>query len=255
MKRLLFTLLLCCATAGAQTTIRVLVLAERGGLHEPFTARGLQWLEQNKERLHLQLTVVNDAINLKRGDINRHQLVLQLNHPPYAWSEEAAEEFQQYIDGGKGGYVGLHHATLLGQFDGYPLWKWFSHFMGGIVYKNYIAQKCDGTVQVEDTDHPVMQDVPATFVIPDDEWYIYEQNPRRNVKVLAHVDEASYTTATDVRMGDHPVVWTNTAKPARNVYIQFGHSVLLWDNAAFVRLMENAILWAAGTTTEHPSNP
>ncbi|MBR2235325.1 MAG: ThuA domain-containing protein [Prevotella sp.] len=251
MKKILSLLFLLYVLSSSATT-RVLVLAERGGLHEPFTARGLQWLEQNKERLHLQLTIVNDAINLAKGDIARHQLILQLNHPPYAWSEDASKEFQQYIDNGKGGYVGLHHATLLGSFDGYGLWQWFSDFMGGIVYKNYIAQKCDGTVQVEDPTHPVMQGVATTFVIPDDEWYIYEQNPRRNVHVLAHVDEASYTTDTDIRMGDHPVVWTNTAKPARNVYFQFGHSALLWDNAAFLQLFENAIRWAAGTTTEHP---
>ena len=40
-------------------------------------------------------------------------------------------------------------------------------------------------------------------------------------------------------------VTVSTAKPARTVYFQFGHSALLWDNAAFLRLFENAIRWAA----------
>ena len=236
----------------AKARQHVLVLAERGGQHEAFTQTGLQWLRQQADTLGFDMTMVADCHRLKAGDIGGYDLVVQLNYPPYAWNEAAAREFEQAVDSGTVAWVGFHHASLLGEFDGYQMWQWFSDFMGGIVYKNYIAQKCDGTVQVEDPTHPVMQGVATTFVIPDDEWYIYEQNPRRNVHVLAHVDEASYTTDTDIRMGDHPVVWTNTAKPARNVYFQFGHSALLWDNAAFLQLFENAIRWAAGTTTEHP---
>lgn len=222
---------------------KVLVLAERGGLHEGFTAAGLQWLEDNKERFNMQLTVLNSAKQIKENEIPTYHLVLQLNYPPYAWSEAAQKDMQMYIDRGRGAYIGFHHATLLGEFDGYPMWTWFSDFMGKIRYKNYIAQKCDGTVQVEDRVHPVMKDVPGTFVIPDDEWYTYEQDPRPNVHVLAHVDEASYTIKTDIKMGDHPVVWTNPEKPSRNVYFQFGHSKLLFDNSSFVKLLENSIHW------------
>ena len=151
--------------------------------------------------------------------------------------------FQHYIDRGIGNYIGFHHATLLGEFDGYPLWQWFSDFMGGIRYDNYIADKCDGTVQVEDRQHPVMNGIPGTFVIEDDEWYTYNKDPRQAVHVLAHVDEASYTINTDTKMGDHPVIWTNPSKAARNVYFQFGHSQRLFSNPVFVRLLENALKW------------
>ena len=222
---------------------KVLVLAERGGLHEPFTATGLQWLEDNKERFNMQLVVLNTAENIAKGELGNYHLVLQLNHPPYAWSKEAQLDFQNYINRGVGNYIGFHHATLLGEFDGYGMWQWFSDFMGGMRYENYIAEKCDGTVQVEDRQHPVMNDIPGTFVIEDDEWYTYNKNPRQNVHVLAHVDEASYTIKTNIKMGDHPVVWTNPSKGARNVYFQFGHSKLLFDNPVFVKLLENALKW------------
>ena len=94
-----------------------------------------------------------------------------------------------------------------------------------------------------DTDHPVMKNVPATFTIESDEWYTYNRNPRKEVHVLAHVDECSYKTDTKVKMGDHPVIWTNTQKPARNVYFQFGHSKALLENAAFLQMFENALHW------------
>jgi chitinase len=222
---------------------KVLVLAERGGLHEPFTAAGLQWLEDNKERFNMQLVVLNTAEHISKGELDNYHLVLQLNHPPYAWSKESQADFQHYINRGVGNYIGFHHATLLGEFDGYGMWQWFSDFMGGMRYENYIAEKCDGTVQVEDRQHPVMNDIPGTFVIEDDEWYTYNKNPRQNVHVLAHVDEASYTIKTNIKMGDHPVVWTNPTKGARNVYFQFGHSKLLFDNPVFIKLLENALNW------------
>ena len=85
------------------------------------------------------------------------------------------------------------------------------------------------------------------FTLPDDEWYTYDKNPRKSpdVKVLATVDESSYTLSTPVKMGDHPVIWTNTSVLGRNVYFQFGHSPKLMENEAFKTLLVNSILWAA----------
>ena len=222
---------------------KVLVLAERGGLHEGFTSAGLEWLEEQKERLHMELTVLNSAKEIPAGELLKYQMVLQLNYPPYAWSKAAQKDMERYIDEGRGGYIGFHHATLLGEFDGYGMWGWFSDFMGKIRYQDYIAEKCDALVRVEDNQHPVMRDVPGSFVVAEDEWYTYETSPRPNVRVLARVDENSYSIKTDIKMGDHPVIWTNPAKKARNVYFQFGHSRSLFRNPAFVQMFENAIRW------------
>ena len=245
MKRFSIFLLLMgllCLSGGAAPR-RVLVLAERGGLHEGFTAAGLRWLEEQKERFNMELTVLNSATEIPAGELPKYQLVLQLNYPPYAWSEASQKDMQQYIDEGLGGYVGFHHASLLGEFDGYPMWGWFSDFLGKIRYKNYIAEKCSGRVWVEDREHPVMRDVPGSFVVDDDEWYTYESNPRPNVHVLARVDEDSYSIETNIKMGDHPVIWSNPTKKARNVYFQFGHSKLLFQNPAFIQMLENALHW------------
>ena len=243
---LLFSVVLCEAKDRKQSAAgprKVLVLAERGGLHEGFTATGLQWLERQKERFNMELTVLNSAKEIGKGELQKYQLVLQLNYPPYAWSEAAQKDMQTYIDKGLGGYIGFHHASLLGEFDGYPMWGWFSEFLGKIRYQNYIADKCDATVHLEDKGHPVTQGVPQTFIIKEDEWYTYDVSPRQNAHVLANVDEDSYSIKTDIKMGDHPVVWTNPKKKARNVYFQFGHSKSLYENPAFIKLFENALHW------------
>ena len=177
--------------------------------------------------------------------LTNYQLFLQLDYPPYGWPEKAVSAFEDYINNGKGGWIGLHHATLLGEFDGYPMWTWFSNFMGGIRFKNYIPTFADGQVTNEDTAHPVMKNVPQHFQIEREEWYTYDKSPRPLVKVLASVNENTYKPDSEIKMGDHPVIWTNPSVRARNVYIFMGHSPDLFSNPYFPTILKNAIFWAA----------
>ena len=222
---------------------KVLVLTERGGQHGGFTDAGLRWLAAEGAKGNFSITEINNARNITEAYLSQFSLVIQLDFPPYTWPKEAEDAFVKYIEEGRGGWIGFHHATLLGEFDGYPMWQWFSDFMGGVRFKNYIAPLADGTLIVEDKQHPVMKDVPASFVAPDDEWYTYDKSPRPNVHVLANVDESSYTPASDIKMGDHPVVWVNESKKARNVYFQIGHSSKLYETEGFTTMFRNAINW------------
>jgi type 1 glutamine amidotransferase len=125
------------------------------------------------------------------------------------------------------------------------MWPWFSDFMGGIKFKNYIPNFSSGTVRVEDKAHPCMKGVPEFFTVAEEEWYTYDRSPRANVRVLASVDESTYSDAAAVRMGDHPVIWTNERMAARNVYIFMGHGPWLFENKAFTTILRNSIMWAA----------
>lgn len=222
---------------------KVLVLTERGGQHGGFTDAGLRWLAAEGVKGNFSITEINNARNITEAYLSQFSLVIQLDFPPYTWPKEAEDAFVKYIEEGRGGWIGFHHATLLGEFDGYPMWQWFSDFMGGVRFKNYIAPLANGTLIVKDKQHPVMKDVPASFVVPDDEWYTYDKSPRPNVHVLANVDESSYTPASDIKMGDHPVVWVNENKKARNVYFQIGHSSKLYETEGFTTMFRNAINW------------
>jgi type 1 glutamine amidotransferase len=225
---------------------KVLVLTERGGQHEGFVVAALDWLTTYGAEANFEITVINHASEMNEAMLAKYQVIIQLNYPPYTWSKEAEAAFIQYMEEGRGGWVGFHHATLLGEFDGYPMWNWFSEFMGGIRFKNYIAATASGKVIVEDVRHPVMQGVSSSFVLPDDEWYTFDKNPRPNVHVLANVDESTYQPASDIRMGDHPVVWVNQKMKARNVYFLMGHHANLFQSNDFKTMFGNAILWAAG---------
>lgn len=223
---------------------KVLVLTERGGGHEGFVAAALEWLTVFAAEKNFETTIINDTKAINEAYLANYKVFIQLNFPPYTWSDESKAAFEQYIEKGKGGWVGFHHATLLGEFDGYPMWIWFSGFMGGIRFKNYIAERASGMVHIEDNKHPVMKGLPESFVLPDDEWYTFDKNPRTNVKVLANVDESSYVPASNVKMGDHPVIWTNEKMKARNVYFLFGHHANLLKSDEFKTMFGNAIMWA-----------
>ncbi|MGE5611307.1 MAG: ThuA domain-containing protein [Bacillota bacterium] len=232
--------------ADASALRRVLVLTERGGQHGPFVEAASIWLKDFAAKHQFELDYVENTKTLTATSLTRYQVLIQLNYPPYAWTPEAMSAFREYIEKGKGGWVGFHHATLLGEFDGYPLWTWFSDFMGGIRYKQYIATFVAATVHVEDRDHPCMRGLSASFPVEREEWYTYNRSPRGRVRVLASVDERSYVPASSITMGDHPVVWTNEHVAARNVYIFMGHGPELLKNPSYTRLFGNAILWAAG---------
>ena len=224
---------------------KALVLTERGGDHEGFVVAALDWLKVYSADNNFEVTVINHANDIDETFLSNFKLVIQLNYPPYTWDDKAKAAFVKYIEEGKGGWVGFHHASLLGEFDGYQMWDWFSNFMGGIRFKSYIAATASGTVNVEDMKHPVMKGVSKSFVLNDDEWYTFDKNPRPNVHVLATVDESSYKPASDIKMGDHPVVWVNDKMKARNVYFLMGHNASLFKSKEFTTMFSNAIQWAS----------
>ena len=236
---------------GTKTTARfsVIAIAENSGHHVAYSKAAKVWLNQLALDSNFIIHYIENTSVISAAMLAQYQLFIQLDYPPYGWTETAAAAFRDYIEKGKGGWIGFHHASLLGAFDGYPMWDWFSGFMGSIRYQNYIADFVSANVLTEDSSHPCMKGVPASFNIKKDEFYTYNQSPRNNVHVIAAVDESSYLPYTNMKMGDHPVIWSNDKMAARNLYIFMGHDPGLFDNEAYTTLVRNAIFWAAGRKT------
>ncbi len=244
-------LLLALQGAGAEAqaplpAFKVIAIAEEGGLHKPFVDAAKVWLAHEAAANHFTVDYIEDTKPIDAAFLAHYQLFIQLNYPPYNWTPTAAAAFTNAIEQGTIGWIGFHHATLLGEFDGFQMWPWFSHFMGDIRFVKYIPTFATGTVHVEAPLHPAMQGLPKSFNIENEEWYTWSKSPRSNVHVLASVDESTYTPATDIKMGDHPVVWSNEHVKARNIYIFMGHHPELFQNEAFTTLFHHSILWAAG---------
>jgi uncharacterized protein len=227
------------------TTFKVLAIAEAGGIHKPFVDAAKVWLQKEAQTYNFTVDYIEDTELINDSFLARYRLFIQLNYPPYNWTPTATGAFEQAIERGTIGWIGFHHATLLGEFDGFPMWPWFSRFMGDIRFTQYIPTFVTGTVRIEDRAHPAMIGLPRSFKIENEEWYTWSRSPRANVHVLASVDENTYTPEAAIKMGDHPVVWTNEHVKARNIYIFMGHHAELFENSDFPTLFHNSILWAA----------
>lgn len=231
-------------TATARPAFKVLVLYEQGGNHTEYSKAARIWLDSLASKESFAITYVYNTKSFDDEFLRNFKLIIQLDYPPYAWSPEAMKAFRAYIEEGKGAWIGFHHATLLGDFDGYSMWPWFSYFMGDIVFKSYIPGFASAEVQLEKRAHPIFKGIPEKFVVKREEWYTYNQSPRAHVEVLANANENSYVPAQVPKMGDHPVIWSNPNVKSRNLYIFMGHGADLLDNTYYKKLFKNSILWA-----------
>jgi type 1 glutamine amidotransferase len=219
-------------------------------IHAPFVMAATAWLTTLAAQNNFVFTSVQSPDTVTDDLLAGYDLILQLNYTPFHWNDTAEAAFEKYLTEGRGGWVGLHHAALYGPevqpADEAP-WTWFYNFIGQINFLDYIATFAAANVYVEEPTHPIFAGVPGNFVVTTDEWYKWDRSPRPNVHVLAHVDENSYMPPSDIKMGgDHPVIWTNDSYKARNLYIFIGHHPNLFQNTAYMTLLQNAIFWAAG---------
>lgn len=218
-------------------------------IHAPYVRAATTWLTALAAQKNFTFTSVVDPNSITDDFLTPYNLILQLNYTPFGWNTTAQAAFEKYLTEGRGGWVGMHHAALYGpevQPAGEAPWTWFYNFIGQINFLDYIATFASAETYVEEPTHPIFNNVPSPFLVTTDEWYKWDQSPRPNVHVLAHVDENSYMPPSDIKMGgDHPVIWMNDAYKGRNVYIFIGHHMNLFQNTAYMQLLENAIFWAA----------
>src|SRR6201996_4839813 len=143
---------------------KTLAIAEIGGGHVLFTEAAKIWLNKLAADSNFTIDYITDTKTITKSLLANYQLFIQLNYPPYPWGEEAQAAFTDYIEQGRGGWVGFHHPTLLGVFDGYPMWQWYSDFMGGIQFKDYLPGGTSAKLTIEDRSHPAMKGLQATFI-------------------------------------------------------------------------------------------
>ena len=101
-----------------------------------------------------------------------------------------------------------------------------------------------------DPAHPLAAGLPAEWRMTD-EWYSFKTSPRlTGAKVVLSLDESTYTRqdrfGEPLDMGaDHPLAWTKCIGKGRMFYSAIGHLPDTYRHPHAVRLLENAITWAA----------
>ena len=129
---LLIPFLFSLASAGAATPehstpeFRVVAIAEAGGIHRPFVDAAEIWLNKLASENNFAIDYIENTDKIDDAFLAKYQLFIELNYPPYNWTPAAQAAFIKYIEEGRGGWIGFHHASLLGEFDGFQMWPWFS---------------------------------------------------------------------------------------------------------------------------------
>lgn len=180
-------------------------------------------------------------------DLARFRVVVFLNASGDMLDAEQEAAFQDWLLAG-GGWLGIHSAGD----DSHLAWQWYRD---NLIGADFTAHPMDpqfqrATVLHENHEHPVLRGMPGVWEL-EDEWYSWEKSPRlEGFTILATLDEDSYSPVQklpgkqrDLRMGDHPVVWTSCVGSGRSVYAAMGHKAESFENEQFLRLITNALVW------------
>ena len=185
------------------------------------------------------LDITTDFSKYPYEKLKEYNVIIMLNTSPNPTAERDA--FEQYMENG-GGWVGFHAAAYN---DKNTHWPWFVKFLGGGVFycNNWPPQPV--LVEVDNEEHPVTKNLPASFVAPASEWYQWTPSPRQNkdVEVLLSLSPKNYPLGIKdvVNFGDFPIVWSN--KNYRMIYLNMGHGDEEFIDGTQNLLLVNAFRW------------
>jgi len=144
---------------------------------------------------------------------------------------------EDFVRGG-GGFVGVHSAL-----DTEYGWPFYGDLIGAWFAGHPPVQ--EATVLpagVPATGWPGTGPLPTPWVRTD-EWYDVRADPGTVARVLASVDESTYTGGA---MGAaHPVEWCRDLGAGRSYVTSMGHTVESWKDPTFVGHVGDAVEWAA----------
>lgn len=185
------------------------------------------------------LDITTDFSKYPYEKLKEYNVIIMLNTSPNTKAERDA--FEQYMENG-GGWVGFHAAAYN---DKNTHWPWFVKFLGGGVFycNNWPPQPV--LVEVDNEEHPVTKNLPASFVAPASEWYQWTPSPRQNkdVEVLLSLSPKNYPLGIKdvVNFGDFSIVWSN--KNYRMIYLNMGHGDEEFIDGTQNLLLVNAFRW------------
>lgn len=215
--------------------MHVLVFSRTAGFRHGSISAGIEAIESLGEEHGFAVESTEDPTLFTDAALARIDAVIFLNTTGDVLDDDQQAAFERYIRGG-GGYVGIHAATDT-EYD----WPWYGTLVGAYFKAHPRIQ--EATVLVSDRHHPAMRHLPERWVRTD-EWYVFRENPRGRVHVLATLDETTYEGGgMDL---DHPIVWCHEFDGGRAFYTGGGHTNESYADPAFRRHLLGAIRWAAG---------
>jgi type 1 glutamine amidotransferase len=224
------------ADTAPQVGYRILIFSKTAGFRHSSIPAGIATIRRLGVDNGFVADSTEDARAFTAVNLARYKVVVWLSTTGTVLDDPQRTAFQGYIRRG-GGYAGVHAAA-----DTEQNWPWYGGLVGAYFTSHSTIQPA--TVRFEDRANPSTAHFAQTW-IHSDEWYNYATNPRAAVKVLAVVDESTYSGGT---MGaDHPITWCHSFDGGRAWYTGMGHTELSFTDVDFTRMLLGGIELAAGT--------
>jgi type 1 glutamine amidotransferase len=219
--------------------------------HKEAITAGTVFFESLAKQQGWSLFHTENSAVFNADDLSRFAVVIFHNASGDTLSDDQQLVFQAWLQAG-GGWIGVHAAGDGSHTD----WPWYVENLLGVNFTAHIMGPQFQTARVsnERPQHRVMQQLPEAWP-HEEEWYSWDESPRgKGFTILASIDEESYSPVqkiagaeNDLRMGDHPVIWSRCIGEGRSLYTALGHQAQAYDNAQYTVLLENAIAWAMKT--------
>lgn len=176
--------------------------------------------------------------------LSRFDAVVFNNVSGDVFTPDQRQAFKGFIENG-GGFVGLHAAGD----SSHAAWDWYTNQLIGAHFTQHTMkpQFQKATVKIEDAAHPATKNLPQNWQRTE-EWYSFDKSPRGGgAHILATVDEKSYNPegmfGKDLRMGDHPAVWSRCIGKGRVLYSIMGHQAEAFAEPEHRKLLQGALNW------------
>jgi uncharacterized protein len=229
----------------------VLVFSKTNGFrHEEGIAAGTRALQSIAHNHGWDLFATENGAVFSADILADFDTVVFLNTTGDTLSSAQQKAFQRWLEAG-GGWVGIHAAGD----DSHAAWGWYVQTLIGAKFTAHIMgpQFQRATVVTESMGHPAVERLPNIWQHTE-EWYSWEQTPRVNgFNILAVLDEDSYSPVQnflgrqrDLRMRDHPVVWSRCVGKGRALYSALGHKAEAFASPEHLLLLEDALRWTLG---------
>jgi len=206
--------------------------------HVSYVHEANKWFPQMAQKYNFSYDSTSNWNNMNAEFLAKYQVVLFLDTRP----EDAAQRkaFEDYMKKG-GAWMGFHFSAFALKDSGYPdNWDWYHHeFLGSGGYGSNTWRPTSAILRVEDSKHPAVKNVSATFKSSPNEWYKWANDLRKNpdIKILVAIDSSSFPLGTGPKAheiwheGYYPVVWTN--KKYKMVYVNMGHNDIDYEHAPY----------------------
>jgi len=227
----------------------ILVLSKANGfVHVDALPAGEAMLRQIAEAEDWDIYTTDNAASHNPGDLAKFSVVVWNNTSGDILTTEQRAALKAWVEQG-GGWVGLHAAGGDLRYS----WDWYVDTLVGAQFVGHTSdpQFQDADVHVADPEVAVTAHLDSPWVVPNEEWYAFDSNPRdKGYEILLTLDEDSYITMDDKFMwrermeGEHPIAWRHQLGQGRALYSAIGHQGATYNIPEFRQLVTEALRWA-----------